>query len=398
MRGAPGLIEPWLMRKATTHRQPARLQMKRVILRSVLAGIAAAHPAFLPASRAVAAEIAVTVAGPATGRQASRTQAMLAGARQAADAINAASGIKGERVRVDFAEDGCDAATAKAQAEALTRKKVDLVLGHPCGSAGAAAAAVYSEMGTMFISTASRQPWAKRPQKAATVFRLSGRDDQQGVEAAQFLASRFKGRAIAIVHDRTRAQRAIAEAAAGTLIRLGAGPPIIATLIGGDKDFPLLTAKIKSADAIFFAGYPLEAGMLYSQLRKAGSSPAFLMSESNGTIEFTDTFGSHVGGTFVMRPRFALTEDDSSRDAETRILLADETLASAAVAAFAAAANAADSVNPEVIARELAARGYITPHGIVRFDVTGAAERPSYDVYSWTGKNWERANSGPLDR
>ena len=138
--------------------------------------------------------------------------------------------------------------------------------------------------------------------------------------------------------------------------------------------------------------------MLYAQLRKAGSSPAFLMSDSNGTFELTDTFGANVRGTFVMRPRFALTEDDSSRDADTRILLADQTLASDAVAAFAAAANAADSVNPEVIARELVARGYSTPHGVVRFNITGAAERPSYDVYSWTGEIWERASSSPLDR
>lgn len=350
-----------------------------------------------PVALAAAAEIVVSVAGPASGRQAARAQAILKGAREAADAINAQSGIKGERLRVDFADDACAATTAKALAADLARKKVDLVLGHPCGSAGAAAAAVYGETGTLFIATASRHPPAGSRRAGATVFNLAGRDDRQGAEAAAFLADHYRGRAIAIVHDRTREQQELANAATDALVRLGAATPITAGLIGGDMDFPLLTAKIKAADAVFFAGYPLEAGMLYGQLRKAGSNPAFLMSASNGTIELINTFGDDVRGTFVMRPRFSLDGDDNARDIDARLLAADETQAYAAVTAFAAAANLADSLNPGVIARELAARAYSTPHGSVHFNATGDSERPSFDVFMWTGVKWERTGSGPLN-
>jgi ABC-type branched-subunit amino acid transport system substrate-binding protein len=163
-------------------------------LRPLLTAVAVAAFQALPTSSVLAAEIVIPVAGPAVGQQAARVEAMRTGARKAADAFNAASGIKGERVRVECADDGCDAATAKALAEDLARTKVDLVLGHPCGAAGVAAAAVYGAAGTLFIATASRHASARRPPSAATVFTLAGRDDYQGVEAAEFLAANFKGR------------------------------------------------------------------------------------------------------------------------------------------------------------------------------------------------------------
>jgi branched-chain amino acid transport system substrate-binding protein len=176
---------------------------------------------------------------------------------------------------------------------------------------------------------------------------------------------------------------------------LQAGTPVMATLVGGDKEFPALTAKLSSADAILFAGYPVEAGMLYTQLRKAGSNPAFLKSDGCATAELKDTFGDGLRGTLVMRPRFALAEEDGSRDVEARILAGDEALAHAAVAAFASAANAADSVNSVVAARELAARAYQTVRGQVRFDRKGDAVRPSFDVDIRAGNTWKSGNSGP---
>lgn len=358
--------------------------------------IATAFLLVLSGAAARAADIVVTIAGPATGAQAVRAKAMLAGAQQAAAAANAGGGIKGATLRVDFADDGCDPVKSEALARELALKKTDLVLGHPCARAESAAKRVYAETGTIFIGSASRHTSGARPANAKTIFRIAGRDELQGVEAAEFLAA-YKSGAIAIVHDRTRAQRDIADAAASALTRLGASMNITATLIGGDKDFPLLTAKIQSAAAVFFAGFPIEAGILYAQLRQAGANPVFLMSETNGTAELTDTFGEGIGGAYIMSPRFGLT-GAANRDpnTDTRIAEADAALADAAVTAFAAAANRADSVNPEIIARELSARGTSTAHGNVMFDKNGEAVRPSYDVYKWTGKFWERANSGPL--
>lgn len=324
---------------------------------------------------------------------------MLAGARQAAADINAKGGIKGATVTVDSADDGCAADSAISVATALTLRKADLVIGHPCAAAASAAAKIYSDAQTLFIATGTRHRAFQRGPSAATVFRLSGRDGAQGAEAASYLAERFKGQTIAVVHDRTRASITLADEAIAALKKIGAAPPITGTVVGGDKDFPLLTAKIKSAAGIFYAGYPLEAGMLYAQLREAGSTATFLMSDSSATGEFTDTFGQRAEGVLVMRPRFGLSRnsDDASvvMSVETQIARADHALAAAAVTAYAAAANAADAVDPPAVARELSAQAYATANGTVAFDTSGNAQRPSFDVYRWTASSWKWADIAP---
>lgn len=346
-----------------------------------------------------AGEIVITVAGPASGPQSDRTQSMLTGARAAADAVNRNGGIKGALVRIDSADDGCAIDKTKATAATLARQKADLVIGHPCAASANAAAKAYAETNTLFIAIGSRHHTFERTKTATTIFRLSGRDDDQGAEAAQELARRYQGKTLAIIHDRTSASIEIADDAAAALKKLGAPAPITATAIGGDKDFPMLTAKIKPAAAVFYIGYPLEAGMLFAQWRKAGGTGDFLMSASAGTDEFEQTFGASAAGISVLRPRFGLTPEsaDDTRGVETRINAAGSALANAAVAAYAAAANTAESVNTGEVARELAARAYATANGVVKFDSTGNADRPSYDIYKWTGETWLGAKTSPPD-
>lgn len=379
---------------AGKHQFGGRQYLLRVL--QTIGALGAAHFAMaVSAQSATASDIVVAIAGPTSGPQSDRMLSMQTGARKAADAINARGGIKGAKLRIELADDGCYAAKAIATAAALAAQKVDLVIGHPCDAAAIAAAKAYGASRTLFIAMGTRHHAWTRPAGALTVFRLSGRDDRQGLEAAKFLATLFNGKTIAVVHDRTSASIAIADNATKALIKAGMPSPISGTVIGGDKDFPVLTAKIKSAAAIFYAGYPLEAGSLLTQVRKAGSSATFLMSESNSSDEFANTFGAATAGAYVMRPRFALT-DDGIADVETRISAADSTLAEAAVTAFAAAANAADSLNSENVARELSARSYTTAQGLVEFDETGEGKRPSFDVFTWTGQHWEAASSAPL--
>ncbi len=147
------------------------------------------------------AEIAIAIAGPATGREAPRAAAALAGARRAAANINAKGGINGEQIAVIAADDGCDAARAGALAAELSQQKVALVLGHPCTAAALAAAKVYGEKNVLFIATSTRHKALTTPRAGATIFRLAGRDDKQGEEAGRYLADAFKGKSIAAVHD-----------------------------------------------------------------------------------------------------------------------------------------------------------------------------------------------------
>lgn len=363
--------------------------------------LSAAAALLLPAAAppAYASEISIAVVGPESGPNAGRTGAIWEGAQAAADTINARGGVRGGLLRLVRMDDGCSAETAEKTAEALAARRVDLVIGHPCSGAAESAAKIYAAKGVIFIATSSRHPGLTSPRPGATIFRIAGRDDRQGDAAAAFLATHFHGLKIALVHDRTRYARSLSGRVA-TLVENAAGkPPILATLIAGEKDFPRVLEKINEADAVFFAGFPLEAGMLLGQMRAAGSRAAMLFSDSVGSAEFDKTFGRDVRDAFVLRARFGFRGDPVAlqNDNDERIKDGDRANAAAAIEAFASAGARADTLAPDKV--QIVLNGYAlhTPLGVIQFDTNGDAGRPSFDILKWTGHSWEGLNPSPLE-
>jgi branched-chain amino acid transport system substrate-binding protein len=350
-----------------------------------------------PAQQAFASDIVIAVVGPATGANAPRTRAIWDGALAAQKAIDGRGGIKGVSIRLVRRDDRCSAAEAGKIAGELADQRVDLVVGHPCAAAAESAAKIYAARGTIFIATSSRHPGLTSSRAGRTIFRMSGRDDVQAAEAAAFLISHFKNKKIAIVNDRTQFARELADRVAGRIRNAREATPIEAALIGGEKEFPRTVAKIKGADAVFYAGFPLEAGMLYMQLRQSGSRAVMLFSDSIGSPEFTTTFGPDVRDAFVLRARFAIGGDAvNPEEDDERLRAGDHANGSAAIEAYAAAAQLADTLEADRVAIILNGYALETSLGVIRFDAKGDAVRPSYDLLRWTGHSWEGLNGSPL--
>lgn len=354
-------------------------------------------------SRAAAA-VRIVVAGPASGFGAGETSAIVRAASAEAARLNASGGINGDPVSVDVMDDGCDAAVAARLADALAAQKPDLVLGHPCASAALAASAVYGKTGVLFIATATRHPRLTDERAGPTIFRVGGRDDEQGEAAGAYLASLLKSgfapdageaKAVtaAIVHDGTRASQDIAQRTAKAVIDAGGAKPLIQAIPSGQKDYAKTAAALKAASVVFFAGYPMEAGLVLMALRQAGSQARFIVSDSVRTAGFTGTFGTSVLGVEAL----AAT---GGSETEPR----GEILASAAVAVFAQAARRAHGVDAAMVARVIQQAEFETKLGKVVFEPKGDArlERPdardaapsgsthlSYRVTSWDGTAWE---------
>lgn len=386
------------------HRPPRCLQFQHHLpLRYALCVLGIAALAAGMFTSPVRADALIAVAGPPSGPNAPITDAIATGAREAAARINASGGINGERLSIEIVTDGCEATPAAKLAADLSARKVALVLGHPCAPAAIAAAKVYAAHSTLFLATATRHPALTSPRAGPVIFRLAGRVDKQGKDAGRYLAHTFSGKTIAVVHDRTNYAKTIAEAAEAVLTKAGM-TPITATLIAGEKDFPLVTAKIKNAAAIFYAGFPLEAGLLHQQLRAAGSTAVMLLSDSNATREFAGTFGRTANGVQVMLARTALISDETDQDPAIRSRAAHRQLAATAVERFAAAANAVKTNESKKIAEWLASSGIASPLGPIAFDASGDAQRASFDVHTWiestengidSGRVWERAHISP---
>ena len=99
--------------------------------------------------------------------------------------VNAKGGINGEKVRLEIGDDACDPKQAVAVANKLVGMGAVYVAGHFCSSSSIPASAVYSEAGVIQVSPASTNPNFTDKAKSDHIFRVCGRDDQQGEVAGK---------------------------------------------------------------------------------------------------------------------------------------------------------------------------------------------------------------------
>src|SRR6266699_3746735 len=183
--------------------------MKQLICVIAMAGALA-----LGAATAGAQNIPIAVVGPLTGSNAALGEQMKRGAEMAVADINAKDGVLGKKLDLLLADDACDPKQAVAAANDVVGKKVVFVAGHYCSSSSIPASAVYNEAGVLQMTPASTNP-ALTDDAAKkgwiNVFRSCGRDDAQGAVAGKYLADHYKGKHVAVIHDKTAYGKGIAD-------------------------------------------------------------------------------------------------------------------------------------------------------------------------------------------
>jgi len=213
------------------------------------------------------------------------------------------------KVELVLKDDQFDPKQAVLVAEKLVQEGVWGVVGHFYSSSSIPASAVYYQAGIPQVTATSTHP-RLTAQGFDTVFRVSGRDDQHAVSAAEFILSRLKARRIAVIHDRTEYGRTLAE----TLIRLveqRSAKRIVAIehVAQGDRDFSAVIARLKTVepDAVYFGGIFREGGYLIRQMRQAGLQAAFVSGDGVLDPEFVKIAGEEAASgaylTFAPDPR-----------------------------------------------------------------------------------------------
>ncbi len=186
------------------------------------------------------------------------------------------------------------------------------MIGHPCGSAAVAAAPIYAQAGVPFIASGTRHHALTEPRAGATVFRLAGRDGHQGTIAGAYLAREFAGKPLAIVYGGSTYSKDLAAEAAAALKAAGRKDVLSAAIAGAQKEYGPVIAKMAAAktEAVYFAGYPIEAGLLLRQMRAAGLRATFLGSDAIAGEQFAQTAGEAAEGAAHCSP---MTRHDRSR-------------------------------------------------------------------------------------
>ena len=147
-------------------------------------------------------EIVIGTAGPMTGDQSKQGGDIVNGVRLAVYEWNEKGGINGIKIRLEIGDDQHDPKQAVSVANKMVHLGIVGMVGHFNSSASIPASSVYHSAGIPMITPGSTNP-ALTDQGFKTVFRVCGRDDQQGQVAAQFAVQSFQAKRIAILHDKT---------------------------------------------------------------------------------------------------------------------------------------------------------------------------------------------------
>lgn len=246
-------------------------------------------------------DVIVYVAVPLSGFQANGGQTVLGGVRLAAAEINNAGGLLGYRVVVRPLDDESDSQVAVERAEEIQQAiaggdRVLAVIGHLNSGQTLAAMEIYKDLPLVVISaTASEQSLTAR--NYDNFFRVNANDDVQASVCADFLVDRLGARSVAVLHNDTEYGRGLAASLIENLQQRGVTVAIEIEVEEGQSLYTEEVEQVRRAapDAIFYAGYEIEAPYLRAALVEAGvtvpmlaSDGAFLaatIDEANGAAE-----------------------------------------------------------------------------------------------------------------
>src|SRR3974390_2810649 len=226
---------------------------------------------------ALAQDLTVGVAGPMTGGESAFGRQMKNGAEMAIKDLNAGGGGMGKNPTLEVGDDACGPKQARSVAEKFAGEKIPFVAGHYCSSSSIPASEAYADGDVLQITPASTNPlFTERGLK--NVARVCGRDDQQGLVAADYIAKNFKGKNIAILNDKTTYGKGLADETKKSLNKAGFTEKMFESYNKGDKDFTAIVSRMKreNIDLVFVGGYHQEAGLIVRQMRDQGM-PTVLM-------------------------------------------------------------------------------------------------------------------------
>jgi branched-chain amino acid transport system substrate-binding protein len=349
---------------------------------SIVWGIAAAQ-----------AEIKVGIAGPLSGSALNTGEQQEVGAQKAIVHLNKKGGLLGKKIVVISVDDACEPRQAKAVALQLVSEGVVFVVGHVCSAASLAVREIYEKAGIIMISPASTNPKVT-DEGGANVFRVIGRDDQQGTIAGNYLADNHSNSNIAIIHDTQAYGLGLAEFTKLQLNKRGVTEVMFDSYTKDQKDYKSLVDKFvnKKINVLYIGGYMDDIGIISRQAKKELPNLRLFSGDSLVDVEFLFIAGeAGVGSYFTFGPDMRLKPEAQDVAAAIREEDAYEpegyTLYSyGAVQAWAQAVEQAGSLKPKAVIKALREGSFDTVLGKIGFDEKGDVTGISSFVWYVFGK------------
>ena len=345
------------------------------------------------------AQVRLGVGGPMTGGSAAFGAQLKNGVEQAVEDINAAGGILGQKIVLSIGDDRADPKEGVSAANKFVADGVKFVVGHFNSGVTMPASEIYRENGIVEITPAATNPNVTE-RKMWNIFRVCGRDDQQGGLAGAMTAEKFAGKHVAIIHDKTTYGQGLADETRKAINAKGLKEVMFEGVNKDDKDFTALVSKLKAVnpDLVYWGGLHDTGGLILRQMRDQGLKAPMMGGDGMADDEFAAIAGPGSEGTLMtFSPDPRLNPDNKQIVDLFRKKRGFEpqsyTLYSyAAVQIFKQAAEEAKSLDTKKVAEVMhSGKAFKTVLGDVSFDekgdVTGYSvggkKKDRYVLYTW---------------
>jgi len=346
-----------------------------------------------------AAQVKIGVAAPISGYSAAFGAQLKNGVEQAVADINSNGGILGQRLILSIADDHADPRDGIVVANRFVADGVKFVVGHFNSGVTIPASDIYQHNAVLMITASATTPTVTE-RKMWNVFRVCGRDDQQGVVAGTIIAHKFAGKRVAILHDKTTYGQRLAEETRKTMKTKGVKEIIFEGVDRDENQFQSLVSQLSALrpDLVYWSGLHDPGGRLLREMRNQGMTALMMGGDGITDSEFATLAGPGAEGTlmtFSPDPRINPANAElvkTFRDARGFEPQGYTLYSYAAVQIIRQAAEQAKSVDPQNIAKVMhSGRVFNSVLGEISFDAKGdingytvaGKRRDTYVLYIW---------------
>ncbi len=351
-------------------------------------------------------EIKVGIAGPLSGSTMTIGEQQEMGALMAIDHLNDQGGLLGQEVIAISVDDACDADQARAVARQMISENVDIVIGHLCSGCSLAVSRIYQEANIIMMTPASTNPRVT-DEGGPNIFRVIGRDDNQGAIAGDYLANHYRDRNIAIIHDGEPYGSGLAGYAKKQLNKRGISEKVYADYQRDQANYGPLVNKLAESqiDVVYAGGYLADIGIILRQAQNVLPDIRLVSGDSLAHAEFLVIAGDAGVGTY-----FTFGQDMRKNPTAEAVVSAFRknydyepegyTLYSyGAVQAWAQAVKKAGTVETGPVIDTLKSATFVTVLGQIGFDEKGDVTGMSPFVwYVFGDKNYLPAEEADMPK
>jgi branched-chain amino acid transport system substrate-binding protein len=325
----------------------------------------------------------VYVASPLSGFQANGGQTVLGGVNLMAHQINRSGGLLGYRVVIIPLDDESDSEVAVAVAdqiksEVAAGKRVLGLIGHYNSGQTLAAMEIYRDLPLVVITPTASE--LSITQKGYTnFFRVNANDAVQADVDAQFLIQQLGAQRIALVHNDTEYGIGLRNEMERAIGALGGEVAVAIQVAEGQESYSAEIPQLQDAnpDAIFYAGYEIEAPFLRYEVVQAGIQVPFLASDGaflSATIDDAEgtAEGMYVSG-FAPSPAEAVDPEwiHMYQEVEYRNPDTYSINGYSALEVLAAGVREANSIEAQAVSDAIRTISVDTPVGQLSFQANG---------------------------